>query len=320
MTVESAIANRSSPLRLALRAVPLGTRLLPRLPERTTQRVLGRILGRWPELWGLSDDGEHVRSTRQAFRLAFPAEDADRFVQSWLTARGNALAISLDYMARWLVGRKSRMVRLRSSFRLQGPGPFVVVCLHYSLEPVIQLAVLAAHPDLSFRWPIYPVLPNIEDYRVLWLSRSKLPSRVAITLLSIADAKWAVDVLAHLRGGGSLLMALDAPLDGHRRANTTIAIGELRVPIAPSIEIFVRMSGAQLVYASPRREPDGTWTLDLVHVADIEELAALAAEWILTHREEWAGWPYVVWREEAAEMRRTIVMSSPPDDRAQLAS
>src|SRR5580704_14178747 len=146
MALESAIFNRPSLLRLALRAVPLGTRLLPRLPERTTQRALGRLLGRWPALWGLPDDGEYVRSTREAFRLAFPAEDADRFVQSWLAARANALTISLDYMARWLLDRESRTVRLRPSFRLQGTGAFVVVFLHYSLEPVIQLACLAGHP------------------------------------------------------------------------------------------------------------------------------------------------------------------------------
>lgn len=320
MAVESAISNRSSPLRLALRAVPLGTRLLPRLPERTTQRALGRILGRWPALWGLSDDGEYVRSTRQAFRLAFPAEDADRFVQSWLAARANALALSVGYMARWIIGRESRMVRLQPRFRLQGTGPFVVVFLHYSLEPVIQLACLTAHPNLSFRWPIYPLQPNIEDDRVLWLTRSELPPTAARTLLSIADPKWTVDVLAHLRHGGSLLMALDAPLDGRRPASATIAVGELRVPIAPSVEIFVRASGAKLVFASPRREPDGTWTLDLVHVSDIEELAAQAAEWILTYREEWAGWPYVVWREDAVEMRRTIMVSSLPGDRTARAS
>jgi hypothetical protein len=115
-------------------------------------------------------------------------------------------------------------------------------------------------------------------------------------------------------------MALDAPLDGRRPASATIAVGELRVPIAPSVEIFVRASGAKLVFASPRREPDGTWTLDLVHVSDIEELAAQAAEWILTYREEWAGWPYVVWREDAVEMRRTIMVSSLPGDRTARAS
>lgn len=320
MAVESAISNLPSPLRLALRAVPLGTRLLRRLPERTTQRVLGRVLGRWPALWGIPDDGEYVRSTRQAFRLAFPDEDADQFVQGWLTARANALAISLAYMARWLVGRESRMVRLAPRSRLQGRGPFLVVFLHYSLEPVIQLACLAAHPNVRFRWPIYPLQPNMEDDRVLWFSRSKLPPTVAMALLSIADPKWALDVLAHLRHGGSLLMALDAPLDGQRHAKTMIAIGKLRVPIAPSIEIFVRMSGAQLVYASPRRELDGTWTLDLMPVANIEELGAVAAEWISAYRDEWAGWPYVVWRENSVEMRGAIEVGSLPVERAKRAS
>jgi hypothetical protein len=297
-------------LRQVQRVAPLGARLLPRLPERLSQLAVGRVLGRWPALSGVSDDGIYVRSARQTFQLAFPTEDADRFGDRWLAARSQGLAISLNYMARWAAGRESRLVRPRPSFRLRGTGPFIVVYLHYSLEPIVQLACLAAHSALSFRWPVYPLEPGLEDERALWLSHTRLPPTLARTFVSVADPKWVVDTLGHLRNGGSVLMALDGPLDARHPAGTTFAIGDLRVPVAPTVERFAQVEEAQLVFAWPIRESDCIWTLDLVGVAGVQELAALAAAWISTHIEHWAGWPYGVWREDSVEMRQTITIST----------
>jgi hypothetical protein len=35
----------------------------------------------------------------------------------------------------------------------------------------------------------------------------------------------------------------------------------------------------------------------------VDELAQLAGAWIESHREHWAGWPFVIWREKAMIVR-----------------
>src|SRR5271167_4757894 len=105
-------------LALAQRFVPFGQRTLPWLPERPAQRALSATLRRSTELWGLSGDSVRVTSAKRAFEMAFPEEDADRFVDEWMAARSDALAASLVYLARWRAGRESRIIRLRPSFRL----------------------------------------------------------------------------------------------------------------------------------------------------------------------------------------------------------
>jgi hypothetical protein len=304
----SAATHRRPPsaFALALRAVPLGRRLLPRLPERTSQIAMRRAIRRWPEPWGLFDDGERVRDVRQAFVLAFPSEDVDLFANRWVAARSDALAATLNYLSRWVVGRESRMVHTEPSAHLRTERASVVVFLHYSVDPVMQLACLTTHPELNFRWPMYPMQPNDEDDRALWLTRIEVPPSIAKALLPVTSPRWVVDAIGHLKRGGSLMIALDAPFDAGCTPTFSVAIGAARLPIAPTIELFARTTDAQLIFAWPRRGPDRTWALDFVGVGETHELSGLASEWIETHREDWSGWPYVVSRGDAVSMRRSV--------------
>jgi hypothetical protein len=274
---------------------------------------MSRAIALWSAPWGLFSDGGRVHDVRRAFLLAYPGENAAFFLDSWLRVRRDALAANLNYLSRWYVGRDSCMVRVRPTLRQwTGGGPLVVVFLHYSIDPVMQLSCLTSYPDVSFRWPMYPMQPGDEDDRALWLTSSELPRVLADVMLSIADSRWIVDAIGHLNTGGAVMMALDAPFDASRKASASVAVGAAALPIAPSIELFHRATDARLAFAWPQPESDSTWTLDFVLARDLEEISVLASHWIETHWSHWSGWPYLVSRESAILMRRNVVVREYP--------
>ncbi|HET8814605.1 MAG TPA: hypothetical protein VFM51_06585 [Solirubrobacterales bacterium] len=178
--------------------------------------------------------------------------------------------------------------------------------LHYSIDPLVQLACMSAAPDRRIRCANYPMQPGVEDDRELWLTGTETPPRIAETLLQITDPRWVTTGIDHLREGGTIFMAVDAPFDGNRPASTTIRAGRSRLPLTPSVELFAEVENVRLVLAWPYPRSKRSWALDARQAASVEELAGLAGEWIGSHPEHWAGWPYLLWRENATAMRENV--------------
>lgn len=292
-------------LRFSQRLAPLSQRALPRLPERPTQLAMGETFARWPGLWGLTASGKRVRTARQALERALPDQDVERLLAEWVRAKGRGMAACVNYLSRWTRRRPSRLIRPAPGFELPD-GPCVVAALHYSIDPMVQLACMAAAPGRSVRCANYPMQPGVEDDRELWLAGAETPSEITETLLSITDPRWVATGVEHLRQGGTLFMAIDAPFDANRPAATTITAGRSQLPLTPSVELFAAVEGVQLVLVSPQPRSRTTWTFDVRRAASVEELAGHAGEWIEAHREHWAGWPYLVWRENATAMRENV--------------
>lgn len=290
--------------------LPLGRSVLPLLPERPSQRVMGAVLGRWPQLWGLSETDKGLGGARRAFELAFPDQDVEEFLARWVQARSQGMATSLNYLARWIRGRDSRLVQLAPQIQMP-KGPHVVAFLHYSIDPTAQLACLPGREDdLSVRWPFYPMEGGVEDDRELWLAGGAVPPHITEMLLSITDPRWLSVAVSHLREGGTVFIAIDAPYDSNSSARNWVLVGQARLPIAPSIEMFSRIEDVQLTFAWPRQESRSSWLIDAKRVDDVDELAQLAGAWIEAHHEHWAGWPFVVWREKTMTMRENAMNRS----------
>ena len=298
---------QSRALKLTQGLVPLGRGMLPLLPERPSRFVIGEVLGRWPQLWGLSASGARVRGARRAFELAFPGEDIDALLDSWVLERGRGMATSVSYLSRWIRGRRSRLIQPGAEHRFPS-GPSVIAFLHYSIDPIVQLACIsAAEEDLSVRWPTYPMQSGIEDDRELWLAGNEIPPRIVETLLPITDPSWVAVACGHLRKGGTVFISIDVPFDANRRARSSISVGQARLPMSPSVELFSKIDGVQLALAWPRPETRSRWAFDLRPVGGVDELARQAGAWIEEHHQHWAGWPYLVWREKAAAMRENVM-------------
>ena len=297
---------------VAQRAVPVGQRILPLVPEPVGRGALTGVLRRWPSLWGMFDDSKRLRAARHAYQLAFPGEDAEDFTTQWLASRGAGLAASLTHMARESAGRSSRMIDGGSEIHIADDGPCVIALLHYSIDPVLGLTLLAANPERDFRWPLYPPQPGVEDDRALWLAGRRIPEAIERALLPITASSWLVDAVRHVKDGGDLFIAMDAPFDRRRSPTTFLRIGQVALPLAASIELLARRTEAQLLFAWPEAQPGKTWILHLDGVADTHELAAAATRWIEENRCHWAGWPYLRWRENSVAMRRNVSRLTPP--------
>jgi len=304
-TAEGAGARATKALRFSQGLAPLARKTLPRLPGRPTQFLMGEVFARRPGLWGLTSSSVRVQASRRAFERSFPDQDVERLLSAWVMARGRGMAACVNYLARWTTGRPSRLIRLAPAFELPD-GPCVFASLHYSIDPLVQLACMALAPGRNFRWASYPMQPGVEDDRELWLANAEMPPEITTTLLSITDPRWVAQGIDHLREGGTLFMAIDAPFDGNRPAMTTIPAGRSRLPLTPSVELFAEVEDVRLVLAWPSPRSRTSWTLDVRRAASVEELGGLAGEWIESHREHWAGWPYLVWRENATAMRENV--------------
>lgn len=291
--------------------IPIAGALLCNLPERWGRNVLAGALRRCPGLWGWSSKSDRRSFTRSSYRQAFPLEDAGDFVSEVLSARARALATGMTYMARTQAGRSSSLVR---PLTLPGAGetPCIVTYLHCAIDPAIQLALLAANRGRPFRWVVFPTQPGEplrwggERERALFLTGRAIPDWISETLLSVTASSWPIEALRHLRRGGSIFLALDAPLDSRREASASLAIGQARMPISPAIDLLAGASGAQLLLVWAERDIDDTWTLRCERFADTTALAAAASDWIDGNRAFWGGWPYLAWRLKATELRSIV--------------
>lgn len=215
------------------------------------------------------------------------------------------MAACVNYLSRWTAGKRSRLIQPVPGFELP-EGPCVFACLHYSIEPLVQLACMAAAPARRVRWASYPMQPGVEDDRDLWLAGTEIPPQIAETLLLITDPRWVATGIDHLREGGTIFLAIDAPFDANRPAATAIPAGRSQLPLTPSVELFAGVEDVRLVLAWPYPRSRTSWMLDVRQATSVDELADLAGEWIEAYREHWAGWPYLVWRENATVMRENV--------------
>jgi hypothetical protein len=293
-------------LRFAQGLIPLGPKMLTWFPERPSQLVLGWALARFPKLWGISIEGTRVQKSRRAFELAFPDEDADELLADWMRARGRGMATTLGYLARWSKGRRTRLMRTAPEFKLP-EGPCVVAFLHFSFEPIGQLACIAASPDdLNIRLPIMPMQPGLEDDRALWLGNQAVPSRIDDAFLPVTDPSWMATAVDHLRAGGTIFISIDSPFDSSMTPESSISVGQAQMPLSPSVELFARVENVQLAFAWPTPKSRSSWVIDVKPAADVEELAKLSGEWIEEYRQHWAGLTFLVWREKVTEMRANV--------------
>jgi hypothetical protein len=291
--------------------VPAVEPLLPHLPERWSRAVLAKALKRCPQLWGWSSKSDRRSLTRRSFQRAFPLSDADGFIADVVSVRADALATSAIYMARTQAGRGSGLVEplmLPSAKEM----PCVVTYLHCAIDPAIQIALLASNPRHLFRWVVFPTQPGEplrwggERERALFLGGRTIPGWISETLLCVTEPSWPIEALSHLRHGGSILIALDAPLESTRPPLASLRIGQASMPISPAIDLLVRAGGARLLFVWLERRPDYSWALRCADFANTVVLAAAASRWIDDHRVHWGGWPYLTWRLKATDLRRIV--------------
>ncbi|HET7443201.1 MAG TPA: hypothetical protein VFJ57_00940 [Solirubrobacterales bacterium] len=242
---------------------------------------------------------------KSAFERAFPERDSAAFVAAWTKARGAALSTSLVFLARWLIGRPSRFLRLRPELHLPAEGPFVIAALHYSIDPLVQLSCISDSWRRDLLWAVYPLRPTVEDDRELWLTGTPVPGWVTKMFLPVTDRSWIVRAASHLRRGGGVFVAIDAPFDSMRSTATPIRVGEATIPLSPSVEfLFGLDENVQLLFAAPRRGEEADWSVDLIPVPNLDALVAAAEIWIASNQLDWAGWPHILWRGDAEEVRR----------------
>ena len=221
--------------------------------------------------------------------------------------RASAFATSMTYLARTQAGHHSDLIEplLLRDF---DETPCIVTYLHYAIDPSLQLALIAGDYSHHFRWVVYPPPPH-EPLRWqhgpdLYLAGSAIPQSIFKTLLPVTESSWVITALRHVRHGGSVLIALDAPVDLRRAPAAWLRVGRVAMPISPTIDLLAGVHDARLLFAWPERRANDTWTLRCEHVADTAALGATASRWIDEHRLYWGGWPCLTSRLKATEMRR----------------
>jgi hypothetical protein len=295
--------------RARLCLVPLVRRALARHPERCGRAIVASLLRLCPRLWGWSPSGNRWRLTRAAYQDAFPHESVDAFMTQIVTARAAGFATSMTYLARTQADRHSDLIQplLLAGF---DQTPCIVTYLHYAIDPSLQLSLLAANRGRDFRWIVYPPPPHKplrwEHEPDLYLAGSKIPRSIFETMLPVTDSSWLIAALRHVRRGGSILIALDAPVDSRRAPAAWIRVGRAAMPISPAIDLLASENHAQLLFAAPERQAKDTWALRCEPATDTTALAAAAGRWIDEHRTYWAGWSCLTSRLEAIEMRRRL--------------
>jgi hypothetical protein len=286
--------------------VPIAGRVLPCTPEISTRTALTRILRSCPFLWGWSKESDRRRFSREAYTRAFPHENACEFVEQLVMLRAHALATSITYMARARAGLDCTLVAPGTLAVPQGI-PCVITYLHYSIDPVVQLTLLASNPESDVRWAVVPTQPNEplrwEGERALYLAAG-VPDSIVNKLLSVADPTWMIEALAHLKRGGSVLLALDTPLESRRPPTVSLQVGQARMPVSPAIASLVAAGNAQLLFAWPERGPGNTWSVHCEAFPELATLVATASRWIERHLLDWAGWPYLAWRLQSTQLRQ----------------
>jgi hypothetical protein len=286
--------------------VPIAGRVLPCLPENSSRTALAQVLRFCPLLWGWSKESDRRRFSREAYARAFPHDDAHEFVAQLVRMRAHALATSITYMARARAGRDCTLVAPCTLEAPQGM-PCIVTYLHYAIDPVVQLTLLATNPERELRWVVFPTQPKEplrwEGERALYLAGGA-PDSIADSWLSVASPSWMIEALAHVKRGGSVLLALDTPLEPRRPPTVSLQVGQASMPVSPAIASLVAAGGAQLLFVWPELGPDNTWSVRCEVFPELAALVATASHWIEEHLLHWAGWPYLAWRLQSTEMRR----------------
>jgi hypothetical protein len=184
-----------------------------------------------------------------------------------------------------------------------------VTYLHYVIDPSLQLALIAGNHNHRFRWVVYPPPPH-EPLRWghgpdLYLAGSPIPHSIFNTLLPVSDSSWIITALRHVRHGGSVLIALDAPVNSRRAPVEWLRVGQTAMPISPAIDLLAGEDGARLLFVWPQRRANDTWAVQCQQVADTAALGSTASRWIDEHRLDWGGWPCLTSRLAATDMRRS---------------
>jgi hypothetical protein len=287
--------------------VPLIRHGLSRCPELYGRTILAGVLRLCPQLWGWSTEDPRWHFTRSAYQDAFPHEDIEAFMTKIVMTRASAFATSMTYLARTQAGRHSDLIEPLLLRDFVGT-PCIVTYLHYAIDPSLQLALIAANHSHHFRWVVYPPPPHEplrwEHGPDLYLAGSAIPHSILKTLLPVTESSWVITALRHVRHGGSVLIALDAPVDSRRAPVAWLRVGQAAMPISPAIDLLAGVYGARLLFVWPERQANDTWALRCQDVADTAALGATASRWINEHRLYWGGWPCLTSRLEAAEMRR----------------
>jgi hypothetical protein len=288
--------------------VSIAGRVLPCLPESSSRTALTRILRFCQFLWGWSNESDRRRFSREAYARAYPGQDAREFEAQLVRMRAHALATSITYMARSRAGLDCTLVAPCKLGATQGM-PCIVTYLHYAIDPVVQMALLATNPERDLRWVVFPTQPNEplrwEGERALYLAGGA-PDSIADRGLSVASPGWMIEALAHVKRGGSVLLALDTPLEPRRPPTVSLQVGRASMPVSPAIASLVAAGGAQLLFAWPELGPGNTWSVRCEAFPELAALVAAASHWIEEHRLHWAGWPYLAWRLQSTEMRRIV--------------
>jgi hypothetical protein len=319
------LRNRSVCLTSRLRLEPLllrnrqslvstAERVLPYIPERARRAGLARLLSRAPALWGWSSESERRRYTQLSYRQAFPDGDCDAFMSDLIVARAAGLATSIAYLSQSGLQRRSNLVVRSPSISVDDGTPCVVAYLHYSIDPLVQLALLSANPAHDFRWVVFPVQSSEElrweDERALLLVNAEVEPTIATRFLSVTDARWLLAALRHVRVGGSLFIAVDTALDSRRARLASLKIGKTTMPVSAALEVLTRGCEARLIFAWPHQLQPHRWIVRHTECGDVSELAAVASGWIAAHPTLWAGWPYITWRHKPSDMREAVGMGS----------
>lgn len=286
--------------------MPLIRHGLSRCPEPCGRAILAAVLRLCPQLWGWAATDPRWRFTRTAYQDAFPHEDVEAFMTRIVMARASAFATSMTYLARTHAGRHSELIEPLLLEDFAGT-PCIVAYLHYAIDPSLQLALIAANHSHRFRWVVYPPPPH-EPLRWqhgpdLYLAGSVIPHAISDTLLPVTESSWVITALRHVKRGGSVLIALDAPVDSRRAPVAWLKVGQVAMPISPAIDLLAGVHGARLLFVWPERRANDTWTLRCQQVADTASLGATASRWIDEHRQFWGGWPCLTSRLQATEMR-----------------
>jgi len=292
--------------------VATGERVLPYVPEQARRAGLARLLSYAPAIWGWSSESERRHYARLSYRQAFPDEDCDAFMSDLIAAKAGGLATSIAYLTQRSSQRRSSVMVSAPALPVTDGAPCVMAYLHYSIDPVVQLALLSANPTRDFRWAVFPVQPSEElrweDERALLLAKAEVEPTVASRFLSVTDASWLLGAVRHIRAGGSLLIAVDAPLDSGRTRRELLEIGETTMPVSAAIDVLTRGCGVRLMFVWPHQVRPHRWIVRHTECADVSELAAVASRWIDGHQTQWAGWPYITWRHKPSDMRRAVAL------------
>jgi hypothetical protein len=185
----------------------------------------------------------------------------------------------------------------------------VMVFLHTSIDPLPVMALLQTSPPKNYRWVMWPVhhgpetAENWKDERSFLLRFGAPSPDIEAMLLSVLDRGWLATAITHLRAGGRILIAADAPFDGGREATDVITVGQAQLPLTPVIETLARVGKADLRLLLPQPAGRQSWQVNATPVNSVGDLTERIGGWIQAHPLDWAGWPFLTARRQMSQIR-----------------